>query len=120
VHLADDFPAIIGRYVTIGHGAIVHACVVEDECLIGMGATVLDGAVIGRNSIVGAHALVTQGTRIPPGSLVLGSPAKVVKTLSAEEQAKLRGWAEKYVAVSSFHRQRYGSQGPWPLPLAQS
>src|SRR5690349_10217956 len=67
LHLADDFPCIVGNYVTIGHSAIVHACTVEDECLIGMGATILDGAVIGAQSIVGANALVTQGVQIPPG-----------------------------------------------------
>ena len=76
VHLADDFPCLIGDFVTVGHSAILHACTVEDECLIGMGATILDGAVIGAQSIVGAKALVTGGTVIPPGSLVLGSPAK--------------------------------------------
>ena len=87
VHLADDFPCLIGNYVTIGHAAILHACTIEDECLIGMGATVLDGAIIGSQSIVGANALVTMGTVVPPGSLVLGSPAKVVKALSEKEQA---------------------------------
>src|ERR1051325_7985595 len=61
VHLADDYPCLIGRYVTVGHSAIVHACTVEDECLIGMGATILDGAVIGAQCIIGANALVTQG-----------------------------------------------------------
>ncbi len=106
LHLADDYPCIIGESVTVGHGAIVHACVVEDECLIGMGATILDGAKIGRQSIVGAKALVTQGMVIPEGSLVLGSPAKVVRQLSPEERAKLKGWADKYVVVSSAHRER--------------
>lgn len=103
VHLADDLDAVIGRYCTIGHAAIVHACTIEDECLIGMSSTVLDGAVIGARSIVGAGAVVTPRTAIPPGSLVLGSPAKVVRTLSPEEQSKLKGWAEKYVSVSAAH-----------------
>ena len=102
VHLADDYPCLIGRYVTVGHSAIVHACTVEDECLIGMGATVLDGAVIGAQSIVGANALVTQGTVIPPGSMVLGSPAKVVRTLSPDDRALLRTWADKYVANAAY------------------
>jgi gamma-carbonic anhydrase len=102
VHLADEFPCVIGRYVTVGHSAIVHACVVEDECLIGMGATVLDGAVVGAQSIVGANALVTQGTKIPPGSMVLGSPAKVVRALTEQERASLRVWAEKYVANAAY------------------
>jgi carbonic anhydrase/acetyltransferase-like protein (isoleucine patch superfamily) len=106
VHLADDHPVRIGRFVTIGHAAMIHACTIEDECLIGMQATVLDGAVIGRNSIVGAHSLVTQGTIVPPGSLVLGVPAKVVKALTAEQRAGIRHWAEKYIDVSAAHRKR--------------
>ena len=71
LHLADDFPCVLGKFVTVGHSAIVHACEIGDECLIGMGAIVLDGAVIGEQSLVGAKALVTQGMKIPPGSLVL-------------------------------------------------
>ncbi|MFO1502124.1 MAG: gamma carbonic anhydrase family protein [Verrucomicrobiota bacterium] len=102
LHLADDYPCIVGNYVTIGHSAIVHACTVEDECLIGMGATVLDGAVIGAQSIIGANALVTQGTKIPPGSLVMGSPAKVVKALSEEKRHELKYWAEKYVRNAAY------------------
>ena len=102
VHLADDYPCLIGRYVTVGHSAIVHACTVEDECLIGMGATVLDGAIIGAQSIVGANALVTQGTVIPPGSMVLGSPAKVVRTLSPADRELIRTWADKYVANAAY------------------
>jgi len=97
VHLADDYGAYVGELVTVGHSAIVHACTIKDECLIGMGACILDGAVIGERSIVGANALVTGGTIIPPGSLVLGSPAKVVKTLDLEDQRNIKKWAEKYV-----------------------
>ncbi len=104
VHLADDFGCYVGEWATVGHGAILHACRVEDECLIGMGAIVLDGAVIGRQSIVGAGALVTQGTVVPEGSMVLGSPAKVVKSLSEERRKSLRPWAEKYVKVAAAHR----------------
>ncbi len=103
VHLADDLDAVIGNWVTVGHGAIIHACTIEDECLIGMGATVLDGARVGARSIVGAGAVVTPRTVIPPGSMVLGAPAKVARSLTAEEQAKLKGWAEKYVHVSAAH-----------------
>ncbi len=104
VHVADGLPAKVGARVTVGHLAMLHACVIGDECLIGMHATVLDGAVIGARSIVGANALVTKGTQVPPGSLVMGSPAKVVRALSAEEQAALPGWAEKYVKVAAHHR----------------
>jgi gamma-carbonic anhydrase len=102
LHLADEFGCIVGNYVTIGHSAIVHACTVGDECLVGMGATILDGAEIGEQSIIGARALVTQGAKIPPGSLVLGSPAKVARTLSIEERQKLRYWAEKYVRNAAY------------------
>mgnify|MGYP003327439619 CR=1 FL=1 len=86
VHLSDDFGAHIGAWCTVGHAAIVHACRVGDECLIGMGATVLDGAEIGARSIVGANALVPQGLKVPPGSMVYGSPAKVVRDLKPEER----------------------------------
>jgi gamma-carbonic anhydrase len=103
VHLADDLDAVIGAWCTIGHSAIVHACTIEDECLIGMGATVLDGARIGARSIVGAGAVVTQRMKVPPGSMVLGTPAKVVRALSEDEQRALRGWAEKYVEVAKAH-----------------
>jgi gamma-carbonic anhydrase len=102
LHLADDFPCILGNFVTIGHSAVVHACTVGDEVLVGMGAVILDGAVIGKQSIIGAKALVTQGTKIPPGSLVLGAPAKVVRMLSREERAGLRHWAQKYVENSAY------------------
>ena len=115
VHLADDFPCLIGNWVTVGHSAIVHACTVGDECLIGMGATILDGAEIGAQSIVGANALVTQGTKIPPGSLVLGSPAKVVRELTAEQRAGLKYWAEKYVHNAAYCLQHNINVGA-PLP----
>ncbi|TVP80276.1 MAG: gamma carbonic anhydrase family protein [Puniceicoccaceae bacterium] len=108
VHLADDFGVTIGRYVTVGHAAMIHACEIGDECLIGMQATVLDGAVIGAQSIVGAGALVTKGTQVPPGSLVLGSPAKVVRALSQTERDGLKNLAEKYIEVSRGHKQRFG------------
>lgn len=109
VHLADDLAARIGKYVTIGHMAMIHACTIEDECLIGMKATVLDGAVIGKNSIIGAGAVVTKNTVVPPGSLVLGMPAKVVRQLSDDEKASLKPWAEKYIKVAAAHKARESS-----------
>ncbi|HEX4119804.1 MAG TPA: gamma carbonic anhydrase family protein [Verrucomicrobiae bacterium] len=102
VHLADDYPCLIGNYVTVGHSAIVHACTVGDECLIGMGAVILDGAEIGAQCLIGAKALVTQQAKIPAGSLVLGAPAKVVRALNPEERAGLKAWAEKYVANGRY------------------
>jgi carbonic anhydrase/acetyltransferase-like protein (isoleucine patch superfamily) len=103
VHLADNYGVRVGRHTTIGHAAIIHACDIGDECLIGMGATVLDGAQIGDRCIVGANALVTQRFVAPPGSMILGAPAKVVRPLTAAEQAGLRHWAEKYVTVAAAH-----------------
>jgi carbonic anhydrase/acetyltransferase-like protein (isoleucine patch superfamily) len=103
VHLADDYGAFIGAWCTIGHAAIVHACTIEDECLIGMGATILDGARIGARSIVGANSLVPQRFTCPPGSMVFGSPAKVVRPLTEKEMGGLRAWAEKYCEVAKAH-----------------
>jgi len=103
VHLADDYAAVIGAWCTIGHAAIIHACTIGDECLIGMGATVLDGAMIGAGSIVGANSLVPQHFTCPPGSMVYGSPAKVIRPLKDAERAGLRPWAEKYVVVARAH-----------------
>lgn len=103
IHLADDYGVKIGNYCTIGHSAIVHACTIGDECLVGMGATILDGAVIGEQCIVGANALVTQRFVAPPGSMILGSPAKVVRPLKPEERAGLKKWALKYVEVAKAH-----------------
>ncbi|MEX2381896.1 MAG: gamma carbonic anhydrase family protein [Opitutales bacterium] len=103
VHLADDFGVMVGEYTTVGHRAILHACTVEGGCLIGMGATLMDGSWIGEGSIVGAHALVTQRFRCPPRSLVLGAPAKVVRTLSEEESHSIRDYATKYIEVARAH-----------------
>ena len=103
IHLADDLPAIVGAYCTIGHGAIIHACTVGDECLVGMRAVVLDGAEIGDQCLVAAGSVVTPRTKIPAGSMVMGTPGKVVRPLSAEERAGLRHWAEKYIHVARAH-----------------
>ena len=109
VHLADNFGVKVGKYVTIGHAAMIHACTIGDECLIGMQATILDGAEIGEQSIVGANSLVTNGTKIPPGSLVMGVPAKVVRALKPEERAKGRYLAEKYTIVAATHKAKFGN-----------
>ena len=103
VHLADDYPCIVGDWVTVGHSAILHACTVRNEVLVGMGAVLLDGVVVGEQSIIGARALVTQHVQIPPGSLVLGAPAKVVRSLTPEERGGLKGMAEKYVALAAYY-----------------
>ncbi len=105
VHVADDHGTVVGERVTVGHGAILHACTIADEVLIGMNAVVLDGVEIGARSIIGANALVTAGTRIPAGSLFLGSPGKVVRALSEQEQEKIAEWADRYVILSKAYRE---------------
>lgn len=105
VHLGDLDPTVIGADVVVGHRAVLHGCTVEDACLIGISATILDGAVIGRGSVVGAGALVTAGTVIPPRSLVLGSPARVVKSLSDEAEAFHVALAGKYVRLQTNYRE---------------
>ncbi|MDR2981269.1 MAG: gamma carbonic anhydrase family protein [Puniceicoccales bacterium] len=107
VHLADDIPVIIGKYCTIGHHAMIHACTIEDGCLIGMSATILDGSIIGAESIVGAGSLVTKGTQIPPRSLVFGSPAKVIRPLTEDESQTGRKMAEKYTVVSATLKKKF-------------
>ena len=95
--MSDGNPTIIGDDVTIGHKVMLHGCEIQNGCLIGMSATILDGAVIGQGSIVGAHSLVTSNKIFPPHSLIMGSPAKVVKTLSDDEVQNLLEHAKRYV-----------------------
>ncbi|HGZ71017.1 MAG TPA: gamma carbonic anhydrase family protein [Nitratifractor sp.] len=101
---SDGSPTVIGDDVTIGHKVMLHGCTIEDACLIGMSATILDDAVIGKESIVGAGALVTKGKKFPPRSLIIGSPAKVVRELSDEEVKELYASAERYVGFMKGYR----------------
>lgn len=102
IHVTSGkFGTTIGDDCTIGHGAIVHACTIEDLCLIGMGAIILDGARVGRGSLVGAGALVTPGTDIPPGSLVLGSPARVKRPTNDREREQIEYGAAHYVELGA-------------------
>jgi len=95
-HVDDGLPVYIGKGVTVGHGAIIHSATVGDNTIVGMGSIILNGATIGENSIVGAGALVTEGKTFPPGSLILGSPARAIRTLSEEEIEKNRTSAIHY------------------------
>lgn len=94
---SDGNPTIIGNDVTVGHRVMLHGCTIEDACLIGMSATILDGAVIGKESIVGASSLVTKNKKFPPRSLIMGSPAKVIRELTDEEVKELYASAKRYV-----------------------
>jgi carbonic anhydrase/acetyltransferase-like protein (isoleucine patch superfamily) len=100
VHCDDEYMTNIGENVTIGHKAIIHGCTIGTNCIIGMGSTILDGAVVGDNVIVGANSLITSGKVIPSGVLVMGSPAKVVRELTAEEIEGIRHSAAGYIALS--------------------
>ena len=95
--MKDTHPTTIGDDVTIGHAAVVHGCTIEDRCLIGMGAILLNGATIGTGSIVAAGALVVEGMLVPARSLVMGAPAKVRRALSDAEVAEIQMYADRYV-----------------------
>jgi carbonic anhydrase/acetyltransferase-like protein (isoleucine patch superfamily) len=104
MHTDTGLQLVVGAGVSIGHGAVVHGCVIEDDCLIGMGATILNRAVIGAGSLVAAGAVVLEDTVIPPGSLVAGVPAKVRRELSAEERAGVKLNATHYLGLAAAHR----------------
>ncbi|MCH8475553.1 MAG: gamma carbonic anhydrase family protein [Opitutales bacterium] len=103
VHLADDYGVHVGAQCSVGHRAILHACQIGEGSLVGMGAIVMDGAVIGEESLVGAGALVLQKFACPPGSLVLGSPARVIRSLTSAERKANRELSAKYVQLAAEH-----------------
>src|SRR6059036_4293233 len=107
VHLDTNYPTSVGELVTVGHSAIVHACKIDDEVLVGMGAIVLDDVEVGARCIIGANALVTMGMKIPPGSLVLGSPAKIRRQLTLDEQKDIARRAWSYVETARYFRGFY-------------
>jgi carbonic anhydrase/acetyltransferase-like protein (isoleucine patch superfamily) len=108
VHVDEGFPVVIGENVTVGHRAVVHGATVEDNCIVGIGAILLNGSRIGRNSIVGAGALVPEGKEFPPNSLLMGMPARVVRELSPEQAARVAGGAEHYVTYGAAYARRLG------------
>jgi carbonic anhydrase/acetyltransferase-like protein (isoleucine patch superfamily) len=101
VHLASDKGVVIGEGVTVGHNAIVHACDIQDYCIIGMSSCIMDNAKIGHHSIVGAGALVTSGKEFPPYSLITGSPARRLRDLTKEEIAHCETSSKHYVEVKN-------------------
>ena len=96
----DTHPLMIGEEVTVGHHVVLHGCTIHDRVLVGMGAIVMDGAVIGEDSLVGAGALVTEGTIVPPKSLILGSPARIKRSVTEKELAWIRESADNYVTYA--------------------
>ncbi|WP_295114153.1 gamma carbonic anhydrase family protein [uncultured Methanobrevibacter sp.] len=105
VHCTAGFPVEIGKNVSVGHGAVVHGCKLEDNVLIGMNATVLNGACIGKNSIVGAGAVVSEGKEFPEGSLILGVPAKAVKQVTEEQIKHIQDNADNYLKLSKQYKE---------------
>ena len=101
VHVDLDRPTVIGADVTVGHGVILHGCTIEEQVLVGMGAIILNGATIGTGSIVGAHSLITENKIIPPRSLVLGSPGRVVRPVSDEELQAILENGRHYVDLAA-------------------
>jgi carbonic anhydrase/acetyltransferase-like protein (isoleucine patch superfamily) len=104
-HVDPGFPLTVGDRVSVGHNAVLHGCTVEDEVLIGMSATIMNGARIGTGSLVAAGALITQGMVVPPRSLVAGVPAKVRRELTDEELESIGANAEVYLAKTAEHRE---------------
>jgi carbonic anhydrase/acetyltransferase-like protein (isoleucine patch superfamily) len=114
VHADPGTPCRIGRRVGVGHRAILHGCIVEDQCLVGMGSIILNGACIGSGSVVAAGALVPEGMVVPPGSLVMGVPGRIVRSVDAALAERIAGTWARYVAHAKRHR-----NGEWPLARAQ-
>jgi len=105
IHMTENLSTTqLGDQVTVGHGAVLHGCTVKGNTIVGMGSTLLDNCVIGENCIIGANSLVTMNTVIPPGSMVLGSPAKVVRPLKDEEMAWIEYSWKRYVEQGEIYR----------------
>ncbi len=100
----DKYPVILGQRVTVGHMVCRHGCVVEDDCLIGIGAIVLNGSKIGHGSVVAAGALLSEGMEIPPESMVMGVPAKVRRQVTADEKARFSENAQRYIRYRQEYR----------------
>jgi carbonic anhydrase/acetyltransferase-like protein (isoleucine patch superfamily) len=106
LHVVNDRPCVVRENVTVGHGVILHACTIEPECLIGMGAIILTGAVIGRGSIIAAGALIPENFVVEPFSLMVGIPARLLRTLDQGSAQTNRKWAAKYVGLAQAHQRR--------------
>jgi len=107
--MRDEWPLILGDNVTVGHGVVLHGCTIEPRCLIGMGTIILNGAKIGAGSIIAAGTLVPERTQVPPGSLFMGHPGKLRRTLAPEEQETIDGYAQRYVEYKETYRKEVAS-----------
>jgi carbonic anhydrase/acetyltransferase-like protein (isoleucine patch superfamily) len=105
VHVDEGVPCTIGKRVGVGHRVILHGCTVEDECLIGMGAVLLNGVIIGTGSVIGAGAVIPEGMQVPPGSLVMGVPGRVVRQVDEELAARITGTWQHYVEQAKRHQE---------------
>jgi carbonic anhydrase/acetyltransferase-like protein (isoleucine patch superfamily) len=110
IHCDPGFPTVVGKNVTVGHNAMLHGCSIGDGSLVGIGAVVLNGAKIGKGCLIGANALVTEGMEVPDGSMVLGSPAKIRRQLTAEQQLALMHNADHYIGNAARFCRELGEQ----------
>lgn len=104
-HVENDRGCIVGDYVTVGHQVLLHSCTIEDEVLVGMGSIIMNGARVGKGTMIGAGSLVTENKELEPGALYLGRPAKKLRNLTEEEMAQNKYWAGKYAALAQAHRE---------------
>mgnify|MGYP001036333510 FL=1 len=110
VHMDEDFPVSIGDRVTVGHKAVLHGCTIGNNSLIGINSIVMNGAIIGNNCLVGSNTLITEGKEIPDGSLVLGSPGKVIRQITYAEIEEITGFSERYVINARRYREGLRAQ----------
>ncbi len=101
LHVSDQFPVSLGDDVSVGHNCIIHASAIGNRVLVGMGSVLMDGSKVGDDSIIGAHSLIAKGKHFPPASLILGNPAKLIRSLTQEEILSIKALAEKYVRVKN-------------------
>lgn len=112
LHVENDRACIVKNFVTVGHNAMIHACVIEDACLIGIGAIILSGCHVATGCVIGAGALLKEGTVTEPNTLWVGVPARSVKVLDKDTLEKNRKWADKYAKLALAHKTRFGQQSP--------
>lgn len=114
VHCSGDNPGIVGNGVTVAHGAIVHACRIGDECLIGAGAIIFDGATVGKHSILGLGSIVLEGRKIPPRSVAVGAPAKIIRKTTTEDVRAIRESYKAYVKMARLYEETGTFKAPFP------